>query len=64
MQLNRAKVESMDIHMLMSLVNMKLRNNFDSLTDLCTSYDLDEQALHDRLRTADYTYDLISKQFR
>lgn len=63
MELTPKNVESMDVHMLMSIVNMKLRNEYDSVHAMCASYDIDEQALVARLHGADYDYDSATNQF-
>lgn len=45
-----AKFETMDPVMLMSIVNMKLRDDFDSLEDLVRYFDIDAEALKARLQ--------------
>lgn len=56
--------QTMDPHLLFGLVNTELRNNAESLTDLCRTHDLDEKALCDRLAEAGYEYLPEVKQFR
>lgn len=46
----------MDIHLLVSIINMKLRNDFDSLDDLCRYYDIDVANLLIKLNNANYYY--------
>lgn len=54
-----------DPNMLVSMVNMKLRDgNFDSLSDLCLSLGVDEAELVDTLRNAGFEYIPSVKQFR
>ena len=53
-----------DPHLLVGLVNTELRNQSDSLEDLCRSHDIDEAALKARLASADYHYQPEQKQFR
>ena len=54
-----------DPNMLMSMVNMKLRDGgYDSLTDLCLSLGADEKELTDRLTAAGFVYFPEVKQFR
>lgn len=53
-----------DPHLLLSTVNMKLRNQFSSLEKLCRYYDIDEDTLTSRLASIDYLYDRENNQFR
>ena len=55
---------TMDINMLLSLVNMQLRDRFDDLDDLCKAQDLDKAALVARLASGDFHYQEDQKQFR
>ncbi len=43
--------------MLVSFINMKLRDQYTSLDDLCYDLDLDREALTERLAAAGYTFD-------
>lgn len=54
----------MDVHILISIVNMKLRNEFSTLSSLCVRFELDEQALIERLESAGYVYASEQNQFR
>lgn len=56
--------EQTDPHLLVGLVNTELRNQSDSLEDLCRSHDIDEAKLKARLARADYHYRPEQKQFR
>lgn len=53
-----------DPHLLLSTVNMKLRNQFSSLEKLCRYYDIEEEMLIGRLAAIDYLYDTENNQFR
>ena len=55
---------TMDVNMLLSLVNMQLRDRFGDLDDLCKSQDLDKAALVARLATGDFHYLPAQRQFR
>ncbi|MBP7547824.1 MAG: DUF4250 domain-containing protein [Corallincola sp.] len=55
---------TMDEAMLLSLVNMQLRNRFDSLAALANFYELDAQALEQRLTAGGYRYHAASNQYR
>lgn len=59
-----AKFETMDPVMLMSIVNMKLRDDFDSLEDLVRYFDIDAEALKAKLASAGFEYLPEQKQFR
>lgn len=56
--------EKMDPFILLSAVNMQLRDNYSSLEDLCKSFDLDEEKLKARLENAGFTYDKAQNQFK
>lgn len=54
-----------DPFMLMSMVNMKLRDgDYDSLSDLCLSLDIDEKELISKLKEAGFEYMPEIRQFR
>ncbi len=54
-----------DPNMLVSVINMKLRDgNYDSLSDLCLSLGIDEADLKNRLAEAGFEFDPVSRQFR
>lgn len=53
-----------DPHLLYSLVNMKLRNDYADLDDLVRSLEVDREELVRRLAAAGYVYDAALKQFR
>ena len=55
--------EKTDINILLSIVNMKLRDEFDDLYDLCSYYDIKKEELEKRLETHDYVYSALNKQF-
>ncbi|WP_305813404.1 DUF4250 domain-containing protein [Photobacterium leiognathi] len=59
-----AKFESMDPIMLMSIVNMKIRDEFQNLDELVKYYDIDHQKLIDKLASAGFEYLPEAKQFR
>ncbi|GGB04841.1 DUF4250 domain-containing protein [Agarivorans gilvus] len=52
--LDQQRVNTMDIHMLVSIVNMQIRNDFSTLTELCQFYELDQQQLLQRMAAAGY----------
>ena len=62
--MKRADLVRMDVHLLFSLLNMKLRNDYEDLDDLVRSLDLDRAELEARLGAAGYTYNVEAGQFR
>lgn len=50
--------------MLLSFVNMKLRDEFNDLDDLCRSLDADRSELTKKLNAMGYRYDAASNQFK
>ena len=49
--------------MLYSFVNMKLRDEYDTLEELCAAFDVEAAAIKDKLAAAGFEYDEESKQF-
>lgn len=52
-----------DPAILLSFINMKLRNEYGSLKELCEDLDVDVIELCRTLDTIDYRYDSIRNQF-
>lgn len=48
---------------LLSFINTQLRDNFNTLTELCKSYSVDKHFIIDTLKTIDYEYDSHINQF-
>lgn len=61
--LDQQRVNSMDIHMLVSIVNMQIRNEFSTLAELCQFYELDQQQLLQRMKQAGYQLQVEQQQF-
>ncbi|MBP5266357.1 MAG: DUF4250 domain-containing protein [Lachnospiraceae bacterium] len=53
----------LDPAMLLSVVNMNLRDRYSSLTDFCKSNNVDEEDIKKRLATIDYYYVEEKNQF-
>lgn len=53
----------MDSYMLLSIVNMKLRDKFHSLSYLCEDYGIKEEELINKLSTIGYVYNVDNNQF-
>lgn len=49
--------------MLLSFVNLKLRDFYDSLEAMCEDMEFDREELTDKLGTIDYHYDREKNQF-
>ena len=49
---------------LLSWLNMKLRDEYSSLDELCTSFGLERQLLEDKMKSAGFDYDPAVNQFR
>ena len=52
-----------DIHMLVSMINMKLRDDDMSLSHILDIHDMNEEDFLKRLEDNDYYYDETSNQF-
>ena len=50
--------------MLLSFINMKLRDEFNTLNELCISLDIDPNDVQDKLRSAGFEYNPEINQFR
>ncbi|MCW8333366.1 DUF4250 domain-containing protein [Vibrio paucivorans] len=63
--MNLSKFESMDTVMLMSIVNMKLRDDFaGDLDKLVAYFDIDKTALEAKLASAGFDFLAEAGQFR
>jgi len=63
--MNLSNFEKMDPVMLMSIVNMKLRDDFDGDLDRVVNfYEIDKAALISKLASAGFEYQPEAKQFR
>ncbi|HIS09709.1 MAG TPA: DUF4250 domain-containing protein [Candidatus Avibacteroides excrementipullorum] len=52
-----------DINMLLSIINMKLRDGYDSLDKLCDDMQIDKNSLLEKMKTAGYEYSKENKKF-
>ncbi len=50
--------------MLMSYLNMKLRDEYDSLTELCKSLCVNQGEIEEKMEKVGYTYDPDRNQFQ
>lgn len=49
--------------MLLSFINLKLRDFYDSLDSLCDDMDIDKAEIVEKLAAIDYHYDSVKNQF-
>lgn len=49
--------------MLMSMINMKLRDFYSSLDDLCDDLDINKEELCDKLKSAGFEYNREQNKF-
>jgi hypothetical protein len=56
--------ETMDPHLLVGLVNTELRNQSESLDDLCKTHGIEESALRKALSEGGYQFSEEAGQFR
>jgi len=52
-----------DPAMLLSFINLKLRDNYDSLDKLCDDMQIDMETVAEKLKSIDYEYDVNTNQF-
>ena len=52
-----------DNYMLLSFINMKLRDFYDNLDSLCDDLDCSKEEVLERLGSIDYIYDEANNQF-
>ena len=50
--------------MLLSFVNMRLRDEYENLDELCAALDLDKTEITEKLAAIDYHYDAETNQFK
>lgn len=62
--MDKDQILLMDAHILLSFINTKLRDQFESISSLCNYYDIKEEDIKDRLEKIDYTYDANLNQFK
>ena len=52
-----------DTFMLLSFINMKLRDEYNSFDELCASLGIDKSAVEDKLRDAGFEYSTTNNKF-
>lgn len=61
--MDKEQLIKMDKYMLLSIVNMKLRNEFSSLEAFCDDINIDVELIVERLREIGYKYNKELNQF-
>jgi len=61
--MDREEMLKMDSYMLLSIVNMKLRDEFHSLSSFCENYEIKEEEIINKLSTIGYVYNVDNNQF-
>lgn len=64
MAISLTRYETMDPYILLSAVNMILRDEGITLEQLCSSQEIDEAKLKKRLQDAGFAYDQEQRQFK
>ena len=58
------KYKSMDPYILLSAVNMQLRDEYSDLDDLCKANNIDENELKEKLKQSGFEYNEAVRQFK
>lgn len=53
-----------DSFMLLSMINMKLRDQYSSMDELCDDLNEDKTAINDKLEKAGFVYDAELNQYK
>ena len=62
--MDRESIMAMDPNILLSVINMKLRDTFSSLEGLCEDMDVSEKEICEKLNAIGWTYIREINQFR
>jgi hypothetical protein len=57
-------IKNMDPVMLLSIINMKLRDQYASLDILCEDLEITKKYIINKLKIIDYNYNQIENQFK
>ena len=61
--MDNEQIKSMDAFILLSIINMKLRDFYSNLDVLCEDMDISQNVLIDRLLSVGYIYNKETNQF-
>ena len=59
-----SRYQSIDPNLLVGVINTALRNDYESLEDLCLSHDISSEILVQRLASSGYDFQNEPQQFR
>ncbi|MBE6049036.1 MAG: DUF4250 domain-containing protein [Clostridium sp.] len=62
--MNKESLLSMDPNILVSMLNMKLRDEFDSLERYCEDVGVTQEELNEKIKITGRTYDRVTNQFK
>lgn len=62
--MDRETILNMDSHILVSILNLKLRDFYSSLDDFCDDVDIDRNELEEKLNREGYFYQKSVNQFK
>lgn len=61
--MDNKRILAMDPYLLLSWINTKLRDEFDTLDILCDDYEIENQDIIDKLKLIGYIYNEKNNQF-
>ena len=64
MPISLARFANMDPYILVSAVNMQLRDAYSDLDELCKAHEISREELCAKLKKAGFSYDTDSRQFK
>ena len=62
--MDKSNYISMDSNILLSIINMKLRDFYSNLDSLCEDMEINKEALKEKFNKIGYSYDETINQFR
>lgn len=62
--MNKESLLAMDPNILVSMLNMKLRDEFDSLEAYCEDVGVTQEELNEKIRATGRSYDRETNQFK
>ncbi|WP_300349498.1 DUF4250 domain-containing protein [Clostridium sp.] len=61
--MNIKNYDKMDPYMLLSIANLKLRDYYSDLDNMCDDLDIKKEVIEDRLKACGYIYNSENNQF-
>lgn len=58
------EIQNMDVNILLSIINLKLRDFYKNLDSLCYDMDISKEILIEKLEGGNYKYDASLNQFK